>query len=252
MRLGWVTRFRALVLCYHAASESWPDELAVPPAVLVNQVRRLLRRGLEPGTVQDALAGRRILHITFDDAYQHVLQVLPDLMHLGSSVTMFACTEFADHGRPFDVPELTERARYFQDEVRTMNWEELRESASIGVEIGSHTVSHPHLTRLDDAELRRELTTSKEQIEDELRRPCRFLAYPYGEWDSRVAAAARAAGYEGAFALRSNGRDPYAMPRVDIYRSDGQLRFALKTSLAYRSIQTVLIAYRTNRRVTDA
>jgi peptidoglycan/xylan/chitin deacetylase (PgdA/CDA1 family) len=247
-----LTRFRALVLCYHAAAESWPDELSIPPATLVEQVRKLLRRGLEPGTVQDALAGRRILHITFDDAYQHVLRVLPDLIQLGSSVTMFACTGLADRGGLLDVPELTERARSFQDEVRTMTWEELRESTSIGVEIGSHTVSHPHLTRLGDAELRRELATSKEQIEDELRRPCRFLAYPYGEWDSRVSAATRAAGYEGAFALRSKGGDPYAIPRVDIYRSDGRLRFALKTSPAYRSIQTVLMAYRSNRRVADA
>jgi peptidoglycan/xylan/chitin deacetylase (PgdA/CDA1 family) len=61
------------------------------------------------------------------------------------------------------VPELAERTRALEDEARTMNWEELRASASVGVEIGSHTVSHPHLTRLGEAELERELTESKEQ-----------------------------------------------------------------------------------------
>jgi peptidoglycan/xylan/chitin deacetylase (PgdA/CDA1 family) len=247
-----MTRNRALVLCYHAVSETWPDDLAIPPDVLVGQIRKLLGRGLVPGTADDALAGRRILHVTFDDAYRELRRVLPDLRQLGLSVTIFACASFADDGRPLDVPELTERTRTFQDEVRTMNWNELRESASMGVDIGSHTVSHPHLTRLGDAELKRELEVSKERIEDELRRPCRFLAYPYGEQDDRVRAAARAAGYEGAFALRSNRRDPYAIPRVDIYRSDGRLRFALKTSLVYRSIQTVLIALRDNSRVSDA
>jgi Polysaccharide deacetylase len=65
-------------------------------------------------------------------------------------VTIFACPSFADDGRPLDVPELTERTRTFQDEVRTINWNELRESASMGVDIGSHTVSHSHLTRLGD------------------------------------------------------------------------------------------------------
>ena len=247
-----MTRSRALVLCYHAISETWPDDLAIPPEVVVGQMRKLLRRGLVPGTAEDALAGRRIFHVTFDDAYREIRRVLADLKQLGLSVTVFACPAFADDGRPLDVPELSERTRAFQDEARTMNWEELRESAAMGVDIGSHTVSHPHLTRLGDSELKRELEVSKERIEDELRRPCRFFAYPYGEHDSRVRAAARTAGYEGAFALRARRGDSYALPRVDIYRADGQLRFALKTSVAYRSIQTVLTTLRDTRPRSDA
>ena len=243
-----MTRFRALVLCYHAVSASWPDELAVLPDVLVQQVRWLLRRGLKPGDLDEILAGSRVLHVTFDDAYKNVGGVLPQLLDLGVPVTIFACPAFADDGRPFKVPELTERTRAFQDDVRAMNWEELRASASMGVEIGSHTVWHPHLTRLGDAELNRELKGSKERIEDELGRPCRFLAYPYGEHDGRVRAAARSAGYQGAFALRARGGDRHAIPRVDIYRSDGHLSFALKTSGAYRPIQALLAAVRTNAR----
>jgi peptidoglycan/xylan/chitin deacetylase (PgdA/CDA1 family) len=247
-----MTRIRAHVLCYHAVSETWPDELAIPPDLLVNQTRKLLRRGLVPGSADDVLAGRRVLHVTFDDAYREVGRVLPHLTQLGLSVTIFACAALAEDGRPFYVPELTERTRGFQDEVRTMNWQELRESASMGVDIGSHTLSHAHLTRLGDSELKRELEDSKERIEDELRRPCRFLAYPYGEQDGRVRAAARSAGYEGAFALRARRGDPYAIPRVDIYRSDGRLRFVLKTSVAYRSIQTVLTPLRKTRRESSA
>ena len=246
-----MARSRALVLCYHAVSETWRDELAIPPGVLVAQIRKLLLR-FTPGTADDALAGRKILHVTFDDAYRELRRVLPDLTQLGLSVTVFACTGFADDGRPLDVPELTERTRTFQDEVQTMNWNELRESASMGVDIGSHTVSHPHLTQLGDSELKRELEESKERIEDELRRPCRFLAYPYGEQDSRVRAAARTAGYKGAFALGAPRGDTYAFPRVDIYRSDGQLRFALKTSVAYRSIQTVLTTLRKTRPTSNS
>jgi peptidoglycan/xylan/chitin deacetylase (PgdA/CDA1 family) len=216
--------------------------------VIVGQMRELLRRGLAPGTADDVLADRGVLHVTFDDAYRGLWRVLPDLRQLGLSVTVFASSALADEGRPLDVPELTERTRAFQEEVRTMTWNELREAASMGIEIGSHTVSHPHLTRLGDSELKRELELSKERIEHELGRPCRFLAYPYGEEDSRVRAAARAAGYAGAFALRARRGDPYAIPRVDIYRSDGRLRFELKTSVAYRSIQTIVATLRGARR----
>jgi peptidoglycan/xylan/chitin deacetylase (PgdA/CDA1 family) len=246
-----MTRFRALVLCYHAVSDSWPDELAIPPAVLMQQIHRLLRRGVRPGSVDDAFVGRRILHVTFDDAYKNVASVLPDLARLRVPVTIFACPAFADDGRPFTVPELVERTRGFQSEAQTMTWDELRASAAMGVEIGSHTVSHPHLTGLGDRELEQELADSKRRLEDRLGRPCRFLAYPYGEQDHRVRAAARAAGYEGAFALRSRKRDPFAIPRVDIYRSDGQFRVALKTSVAYRPVQTVLTALRSKTAAGD-
>jgi peptidoglycan/xylan/chitin deacetylase (PgdA/CDA1 family) len=99
-----------------------------------------------------------------------------------------------------------------------MSWDELREHADRGLRIGSHTVSHPHLTRVSDAELGRELDDSKGEIEAELGRPCRELAYPYGEQDERVRAAARRAGYERAYALRGRKGDPYALPRVDLYR----------------------------------
>jgi peptidoglycan/xylan/chitin deacetylase (PgdA/CDA1 family) len=247
-----MTRNRALVLCYHAVSETWPDELAIPPDLLVDQTRRLLRRGLVPGSADDVLAGRRVLHVTFDDAYREVGRVLPHLRALGLSVTIFACATLAEDGQPFDVPELTERARGFQDQMRTMNWQELRDCAGMGVNIGSHTLSHAHLTHIEDSELQRELELSKERIEDELRQPCRFLAYPYGEQDGRVRAAARSAGYEGAFALRARRGDSYAIPRVDIYRSDGRLRFALKTSVAYWPIQTILNPLRGMRHESSA
>ena len=230
---------RPLVLCYHAVSDSWPDELALPPAVLVGQVRRLLEKGARPGNAQDVLAGRPVLHVTFDDAYRAIGSVLDDLARLGVPVTIFACSSFAEDGRPFVVPELTERVRGFEDEVRTMAWDDLRAWTSKGVEFGSHTVSHPHLTSLRDSELASELATSKERLEDELGRPCRFLAYPYGEHDAGVRRAARSAGYDGAFALRADGGDLFAIPRVDLYRSDGRLRVGLKTSAAYRPLQRV-------------
>jgi peptidoglycan/xylan/chitin deacetylase (PgdA/CDA1 family) len=188
-----------------------------------------------------------VLHVTFDDAYVNVSSVLPALASLRVPVTVFACPGFAEDGRPFLVPELRTRTDGFHSEVRTMSWDELRASVGIGVEIGSHTVSHPHLTRLSDVELERELGDSKQRLEDELAVPCRFLAYPYGEHDARVRGAARAAGYAGAFALRAADGDPFAAPRVDLYRSDGRLRVALKTSAVYRPAQALRAKLRRGR-----
>lgn len=226
-------RLRSLVLCYHAVSASWDDPLAVAPQTIERQVRFLLRCGYRPVDAVSALANeRRTLHLTFDDAFCNVAAVLPALRRLGVRVTIFACTSFADDGRAFYVPELRDRLPTRHEELMTMPWETLREVAGQGVEIGSHSVSHPHLTQLADADLRAELVESKQRLEDELGQECRVLAYPYGDEDARVAAAARAAGYEAAFSLRGRagvlGR--FALPRVDVYRGDGAVRFALKVS----------------------
>ena len=213
---------RGVVLCYHAVSADWSHRLALPPAQLLRQVRTARR-----------LCGH--VHVTFDDAYRSILDVVPELLRQAVPVSVFVCTDFADRGgAPLDVPELAPADERDLAGLATLSWDELRNLASHGVEIGSHTVTHPHLPGLGDDELAQELRDSKRRIETELGEPCRRLAYPYGEHDLRVRSAAREAGYEEAFALRAASGDRFALPRVDLYRRDTALRAALKTSVLHR------------------
>jgi peptidoglycan/xylan/chitin deacetylase (PgdA/CDA1 family) len=228
---------RPLVLCYHAVSDRWANPLAVRPADFERQLRSLLRRGFRPVGAQQAVDGRgRLLHVTFDDAYVSIGRALDTLEQLGVPATVFAATAFADEGRPLDVPELAAEAAAHPDELKTMSWAELRGLAERGFEIGSHTVSHPHLPQLGDAELDRELRESRERCEDVLGRRCAFLAYPYGEHDERVKRAAERAGYEAAFTLHGTRErsDRYSIRRVHFYRGDSLVRATLKASLAAR------------------
>jgi len=234
-----------LVLCYHAVSETWEHALSVRPAAFERQLRSLVWRGYRGVSASDALsAGGRAVHVTFDDAYKSVLNALPALDRLGLPATVFASTDYANTGRPFDVPELAAEAAAHPEELATMDWEELRALAERGVEIGSHTVSHPHLPRLSDAEIDRELRDSRAQIEDELGRPCRFLAYPFGEHDARVRDGAHRAGYEAAHSLASKTAQPeadrFAVRRIDLYRKDGVLVTTLKTSVLRSPAASVL------------
>jgi peptidoglycan/xylan/chitin deacetylase (PgdA/CDA1 family) len=220
-----------LVLCYHAASDGWQHDLSLPPGVIERQLTQLLSRRFRPATAAEVVAGaRRSLHVTFDDAFRSIRGVLPALERLGLPATVFACSSYADRPRPLGVSELAAAVERNPAELETMGWDELRELAAAGVEIGAHTRTHAHLTTLGDGELRDELVASREQIEAELGRPCRYFAYPYGEHDSRVSAAVRAAGYDAAFALLDGTvRDLFALPRVDLYPPDKGLRFVLKT-----------------------
>ena len=222
-----------LVLCYHAVSDDWDHALSVTPTALERQLRALLRRGFTPFPAAELPAGRRRgLHVTFDDAYANVLQAAPMLQRLGVHATIFAISSLADDGAPMNVPELAAELVANPQHLATMTWDDLRGLAESGFEIGAHTVTHPHLPALSDAELDRELGESRTQVEDQLGRPCRLLAYPFGEHDPRVQAASRRAGYAAAFALAAgaSARNPFAVPRTDIYRRDSLARMMLKTT----------------------
>jgi peptidoglycan/xylan/chitin deacetylase (PgdA/CDA1 family) len=187
---------RTVVLCYHMVSPTYEHRLAITPDLLLRQVRLLRRFGR--------------LRASFDDAFRSAASVFPELLRLGVPVQVFVCTGYARDGSPLTIPEL---AGDEPQQLATMRWDELRE-----LDVGSHGITHAHLARLSDEELRRELVGSKQQIEDELGRACRDFAYPYGEHDERVRAAVRAAGYERAYGLVDDGKDPYALRRVDLYR----------------------------------
>ncbi len=79
-----------------------------------------------------------------------------------------------------------------------MSWDHVREMSAAGIEFGSHTVTHPILSTVDDEALNRELVNSRQKLERELGKPVSILAYPIGEasaFNDKVIGAAQSAGY---------------------------------------------------------
>jgi peptidoglycan/xylan/chitin deacetylase (PgdA/CDA1 family) len=229
---------KPLSLCYHAVSETWNHELSVSPEAFEEQLQLLLRRGYRPVGAAEAAAGTgKLLHVTFDDAFTSVRNALPVVERTGARATVFACTGYADDGRPLGSPELQAELDERPEELETMKWDELRELAERGIEVGSHTISHRHLPTLSDAELADELRSSRERLEDELGRPCTVLAYPFGDCDERVRVAARGAGYAIAFGLPGDatGRDPFDVFRVGVWGGDSARSVAFKANSLVRS-----------------
>jgi peptidoglycan/xylan/chitin deacetylase (PgdA/CDA1 family) len=124
-------------------------------------------------------------------------------------------------------------------ELRCLGWDELAALADVGWEIGSHTVTHPRLTQLDDERLGAEMSESKRTIEARLGRPCGAIAYPYGDVDARVMTAAYEAGYTTAAALptRYHAPLPLRWPRVGVYHDDSLARFRRQVSRGMRWLQ---------------
>ncbi len=226
-----------IVLCYHALSPGWEAALSTTPERFERQMALLSARGYRGVTFSEAVSRAprgRVVAVTFDDAYRSVLELArPILDRFGLPATVFAPTDFIGSEQPMSWPGITEwRGGLHERELVPMSWAELRTLSQAGWEIGSHTGSHPHLTRIGGALLEQELTRSKAACEHHLRTRCTSLAYPYGDVDACTVAAAAAAGYRAAATLprRLSPRGPLEWPRVGIYQRDDDIRFRLKVS----------------------
>lgn len=223
---------KVLVLCYHAVSERWDAPLSVTPDALRRQLSGLVARGWTGSTFTDALSAphRRTLAVTFDDAFDSVRTLAaPVLADLGLPATVFVATDWVDQSLRW--PEVAHWAQTVHaGELRSMSWASLRGLASSGWEIGSHTCTHPHLSRLDSVAIDSELRRSREAC---LERgiTCRSIAYPFGDADDRVRAAAADVGYEAAAGLSAASfvsRSRYDWPRVGVWHGEPNWRFELK------------------------
>jgi glycosyltransferase involved in cell wall biosynthesis/peptidoglycan/xylan/chitin deacetylase (PgdA/CDA1 family) len=91
--------------------------------------------------------------------------------------------------------------------------DDLRAWQEAGMEIGSHTVSHPILSRLAAEDCGRELIESRQGLEQLLGQPVRHLAYPngrHGDWNAAVIEAAKSAGYDSAVTTVDGVNEPWA------------------------------------------
>ncbi len=155
--------------------------------------------------------------ITFDDGYSNNLNVAAPILHeLNLPFTIFITTDFIKSNKK---------------EFLTIN--ELKEiSALDNVDIGSHTVSHPYLTRLNDNEVMHELLDSKHFLEDLLGKPVRLFAYPHGDYDKRIRDLVEEAGYEIARNSKFNTniqiKDKLLINSTEIWSSDSMPVFKEK------------------------
>jgi peptidoglycan/xylan/chitin deacetylase (PgdA/CDA1 family) len=217
------------ILMYHVLANAPPGapfpDLFVKPSDFAGQMQWLERGGYHAVTL-DAVwrhwhggrpLPRRPIVVSFDDGYRSDVGVgLPVLK---------------EHGWP-GVLNLKVRNL----EPGDLRPRGVRRLIAAGWEIDAHTITHPDLTTVGDAQLEHEVAGSRKAIRRLFHVPADFFCYPAGRYDARVIAAVRSAGYRGAtttnFGL-ARPSQPYTLDRVRISGSDGMRGFVAKlTTLA--------------------
>ena len=112
-------------------------------------------------------------------------------------------------------------ARHADDIV--MTWDHLRSLSRAGMDVESHTRRHRVLQTLDDDELRDELAGSRQDLETQLGRPVRAIAYPVGRRISRLAKirdAVASAGYRIGLSNASGATRIWPLPLSGMMPAD--------------------------------
>jgi peptidoglycan/xylan/chitin deacetylase (PgdA/CDA1 family) len=187
---------------------------------------RLGYRFVPPREVAAGRASERDLAITFDDGLLSVAgAAAPILSQYGIPWTLFI------------VVDWTEGKHGFGDGV-VMGWREVERLASQGVEIGSHSVSHPDFARLGSVEAGHELVESRRIIESRIGVVTTEFAIPLGQslnWPADAHAAAVQAGYEHVYAQSVVKRPPGTVPRTFVTRFDDRRVFRAALGGAFDS-----------------
>jgi peptidoglycan/xylan/chitin deacetylase (PgdA/CDA1 family) len=126
---------------------------------------------------------------------------------------------------------------------RSCTWDQLREMESSGIEIGSHTVTHPVLTRVTADRLSWELEQSRGRLEDMLGHPVTTFCYPNGAYNRIVRDAVARAGYRIAVTsddgLNDATIDPLALRRIQNEEQD--LAHFLQSTSGFEEAKNALL-----------
>lgn len=198
------------VLYYHSVKESADNEVTIKPEKLKEELKYIHDEGyitltmkqLEDYILNNSPIPEKSILITFDDGYMdNYYNAFPILKEFNMTATIFCITSELD-------------GSYY------LSKEAIKEMSDYGIDIESHTVSHPHLNKLQYDKQLGELIESKKILEGITGRKISSIAYPFGDFNADSIKAAKEAGYLLGFTtklgLSDRNDNPLALDRIYI------------------------------------
>ena len=233
--VSWLNRKRVTILCYHSvlatneAAPHDPHKQHIPIGLFLNHLD-YLQGNYRIISLTEFVKAKRENHrlpnysvvLTFDDGFEDFFSVAaPHLARRKLPATVFVITDRAYGYLPPNGESF-------------LSWPEIQELAAAGVQVGSHTCSHPALLGLPVAEATRELADSRTAILQHLSREDVPLSFPYGQTSSAISKLAQSLGYSCAIngVIGPNGGDAdlFALSRTVIASDDDLVTFAARVS----------------------
>lgn len=181
--------------------------------------------------IQEGDNGEKLVAITFDDGFQDYYDhAYPVLKSYNYPSTVFLVSDLIGKENIWDRERGVPREKL-------LDWDNIMEMKAGGVTFGSHTRTHPFLTKLSDQDMEEEISGSKKILEQRTGTAVDFFCYPYGDYNAKVASAVRKAGYKGAVTtirgMNYHGDAPFEMRRSFIRLNTHPPLFMIKLHTAY-------------------
>lgn len=186
---------RVPILTYHSIRPYYPGETTfvkefdVQPSIFEKQLDYLNEQGYVGISFRDLIdhlntgkpLPKKPVILSFDDGWENQYEyATPILKRKGFTATFFIFTNAIGH-------------------KKYMTWDQVIALDAAKMTIGSHTKSHPYLSKMTDrAALWREIAESKAIIESHLHKPTYVFAYPFGLYNNEDVSMVKEIGYEAA------------------------------------------------------
>jgi peptidoglycan/xylan/chitin deacetylase (PgdA/CDA1 family) len=235
------------ILMYHKIPDNpieSPNKIFVTKRNFEKHLRFFKLRGLTPITFKDYIDFRegvvstsnfpkRPIVLTFDDGYvDNLTNLLPLMSKFGYKGVIFLLGDPSITYNYWDADKGDHR-----DEL--MCTEQKKKFVEAGWEIGSHTLTHPHLTTLSSELVAKEIIESKKSLEVDLKTQVISFAFPYGDLDEAVKEISKKSGHIFSIATDSGGMniedDFHQVFRVNMFPDESFLQLYKKTSHWYRA-----------------
>lgn len=224
-----VEKFEVPILMYHYIRNAEGEtelgkSLSVSPGNFASQIKYLKDDGYETVLLADigdpqrkALSRvyfekKKPIVFTFDDGYEDAYsQAWPVLKKYSFTGTFFIIRDYVGkEGR--------------------LSWSQIEEMKKAGMEIGSHSLSHPDLTKLSPEEARRQIFDSRDETN--------VFCYPAGKYDGTILQLVKEAGYIAAVTTKIGiARESSSMLELPRVRVEDTSPEVLMDKISYASEQ---------------
>ncbi|MDR1544415.1 MAG: polysaccharide deacetylase family protein [Prevotellaceae bacterium] len=215
---GEILMLHRIVPAYNPQSKN--AHLEITPEFLEQTIVKYQKKGYLCVTLEQVkeqvLKGKhfhkKFVCFTFDDGFADNFELAyPIFKTHNCPFTIFVTVGFLDNFAT---------ANWYKEQPKMLSMEQLTKLSNEPLcTIGSHTLTHPHLTELDFEAQKREILLSKQILEQWTGKPITHFAYPYGDYNEQLMQIVESCGYQTAVLCNGN------------YVRRGQSVFALKRKI---------------------
>ncbi len=221
---------------YHSISDD-RSSLSVSPKKFLEQMKYLRKLGYNSISFNQIYKeNNKPIIITFDDGYKdNLINALPILKKYNFISTCFVVSDFIGKSNRWDE----KKRGYFYKELLTKH--DLLEWLRHGMFIGSHGKSHKSLTKLDEEQIRIEISNSKNEIQDYFGTNIDTFSYPFGQINKYSADTVKEIYNFGVTTVRSRfntiKHKAYYIPRIHMSNDLSNFKIFLKLKTIYEDIK---------------